>query len=146
MSLRPASLPDFGPARVVGDAVARVAEEYAAAGVEFDVRVPSRLPRVRGEIARLRQALVHLLRVRLASCSETSTITLVARAVERSGTCSVILAVIEEHPDRNGARKLSEEEPAMVRRLVRELGGELGTSADGGSGRTTAIRLPALKE
>ncbi len=136
----------FDPARVVGDAGARLAGEFAQAGVQFEVQVPAQLPMLLGDGARLELALVQLLRQRLADCGSSSSVSLAARTIGQGDDCSVVVAVIDAHGDAAALEDPTEHELEEVRQIVRELGGTLRTTADPLVGRTTAIRLTALKQ
>jgi PAS domain S-box-containing protein len=136
----------FDPARVVGDAARRLTGEFEKTGVRFEVQVPARLPRVRGDGARLERALIYLLRERLAGCRSGSSVSLVARTIGQGDQSSVVVAVIDAHREAGTMEDPTEPEPETVRQIVRELGGGLRTTADARVGRTTAIRLTTLKQ
>ena len=146
---RPVAPPEtagFDPARVVGDAAGRLAGEFAQAGVRFEVRVPAQLPMLPGDGARLELALIYLLRQRLAACGSSSSVSVAARTIGQGDDCSVVVAVIDAHGGPDGMEDPTEPEPEEVQQIVRELGGELRTTADALVGRTTAIRLTTLKQ
>lgn len=133
----------FDPAPVVGSVAGRLSPRFAEAGVDLDVRVPATLPRVRGEAALLARALDGLLESRLSGCAAGSSLVLAARTADGADTPAVVVAVIDVTVA-DGSRP-GEAEPDPVRRAVHALGGEIRTNQDAPAGRTTAIRLPALK-
>jgi hypothetical protein len=67
--------------------------------------------------------------------------------MDREGVASVVVAVLDRHQGADEAsRSPGEPLPDSVRRIVQEFGGDLRTTADPGAGRTTAIRLNAVKQ
>ncbi len=54
--------------------------------------------------------------------------------------------MIDAHGDPGAMEDPTEPEPEEVQQIVRELGGDLRTTADALVGRTTAIRLTTLKQ
>jgi hypothetical protein len=137
----------FDPVRVVQGVATRLRDEFAAAGVELEVLVPARLPRLRGEAGRVELALVRLLQERLRTTRESPAITLAARPLGR-GEASAVVISISDAPggDANSTADASEPVPPLVLELVRELGGEIRSASDPLVGRTTAIRLQAQRE
>ena len=135
----------FDPAEVVASVTGKVAPSYAAADVHLEEGVPASLPPISGDADDLSQALDQLLRARLAVAVPGSTVAVVARTVERGGALSVVLAVLDVRPG-GGAVDNEEAPPADVVLRVTRLGGEVRVSTDPGQGRTTAIRLRALKQ
>ena len=131
----------FDAVRVVQDAAARLRGEFAALGIELEVLVPARLPRVKGDGARVELALVRLLQGRLSSARESASVTLAARAVGRAAR-SVVISICDA-PGGDGLSMADPTEalPPIVTDVVRELGGEIRSAADPLVGRTTAIRL-----
>ena len=69
----------------------------------------------------------------------------VARTVERGGSLWVVLAVMDVRPG-GGPVDSEEAPPADVVLRATALGGEVRISTSPGQGRTTAIRLRALKQ
>ena len=141
---RPAAArPDasFDAVRVVQDAAARLRGEFAALGIELEVLVPARLPRVRGDGARVEHAIVRLLQGRLSTARESASVTLAARPVGREAR-SIVISICDA-PGGDGLSMTDPTEPipAIVMEIVRELGGEIRSAADPLVGRTTAIRL-----
>ncbi len=137
----------FDPGRVVGDATGGLTDEIAAAGVGFEVQVPPGLPRVAGDGARLGQALEHLLRHRLTAGGTLASLRVAGRTITRQNRTSVVIGVIDAHggaatPPANPL----EPELELLRQVVDELAGDLRVTSDPEAGRTTAIRLDALKE
>ena len=109
--------------------------------------VPAQLPRVRGDGPRVELALVRLLQERLSTARESPVVTLAARPIGRGD------AALDRDLDLRGAggrrpraAEVGEPVPALVMEIVRELGGEIRTSADPLMGRTTAIRLDVAAE
>jgi signal transduction histidine kinase len=137
----------FDPGRVVGDATGRMNDEIAAAGVAFEVQVPPGLPRVFGDGARLELALMHLLRHRLSAGGTLKSLRVAVRTISRQNKTSVVIGVIDAH---GGALTPTpdplELELELLRQVIDELGGDLRVTTDLEAGRTTAIRLDALKE
>jgi hypothetical protein len=72
-------------------------------------------------------------------------VAVVARTVERGGCVWVVLAVLDVRPG-GGAVDNEEGPPADVVLRATSLGGEIRVSTVPGQGRTTAIRLRALKQ
>jgi signal transduction histidine kinase len=132
----------FDPVRVVRDVAARVSDEISERGVNFEVLVPAQLPMARGDGGRLEMALTHLLRARLGSTSADSSVILAARTVGVGEAKSVLISIVDS-PDDDGSsmEAPTEPEPQIVLDLVRDLGGDVRTTADPLAGRTTAIRL-----
>jgi hypothetical protein len=137
----------FDAVRVVQDAAARLRGEFAALGIELEVLVPARLPRVRGDGARVELALVRLLQGRLASARESASVTLAARPVGRGDARSIVISICDA-PGGDGLSMADPTEPlpTIVTDVVRELGGEIRSAADPLVGRTTAIRLDVAPE
>ena len=129
----------------LNEVAAMVSDEFAAARVEFQVHAPAKLPRVCGDESRLHDALVDLLRERLDDCGQGSSVSVRARSIDRGGEPSVVLAVLDSHGDA-APKSRGEAVPDGVRRIIHELGAEVRTSSDPIVGRTTAIRLNALKQ
>jgi PAS domain-containing protein len=131
----------FDAVRVVQDAAARLRGEFAALGIELEVLVPARLPRVKGDGARVELALVRLLQGRLSSARESASVTLAARPVGREAR-SVVISICDA-PGGDGLSMADPTEPlpSLVVDVVRELGGEIRSASDPLVGRTTAIRL-----
>ena len=140
---RPAARRDerFDPARVASDLAARLAEEFAAAGVGIDVRMPAQLPTVDGDASAFREALEGLLRTRLAGLESGTSLALAGRTIERDGATWVVLALKEPPP--SGA---ADEPPQRVIDRLSMRGGDVRVSAHPESGRTTAIRLHAQNQ
>ena len=130
---------------MVAEVAGELAASFAAADVHLEEGVPASLPPIAGDAADLRQALDQLLRVRLAVAVPGSTVAIVARTVERGGAVWVVLAVLDVRPG-GGAVDNEEAPPADVVLRATALGGEVRVSTDPGLGRTTAIRLRALKQ
>jgi len=136
----------FDAVRVVQDAAARMRGEFAALGIELEVLVPVRLPRVRGDGARVELALVRLLQGRLATARESASVTLAARPIGREARSVVISICDAPRGDGGSLADPTEPLPAIVSEIVRELGGEIRSGADPLVGRTTAIRLDVASE
>lgn len=135
------------PVRVVRASARRVAEELRAAGIEFEALVPARLPRVRGEEARLERALVALLRDRLERDPAPASVTLAAKRVAHGPAPSVVISVVDAGSgDGHSMDDPTEPEPAGLRELVSGMGGELSTTVDPVAGRSTSIRLRATSD
>ena len=132
----------FDPVRVVQDVAARLRGEFAALGIELEVLMPARLPRVRGDGARIELALVRLLQGRLASARESASVTLAARPIGRGEARAIVISICDA-PRGDGLSMADPTEPlpSLVTDVVRELGGEIRSAADPLVGRTTAIRL-----
>ena len=135
----------FDPARPVAGAVAVVRPAAVSASVALELRCPASLPPVAGDGSRLEQALIELLRQRLARPEGLARLRIGARAVHREGVDFVVVALVDERSGRASREHLAEPEPPGARRAVEELGGELRTTVDAVVGRTTAIRLPVVK-
>jgi len=135
----------FDAVRVVQDVAARLRGDFAAAGIELEVLVPARLPRVRGDGARVELALVRLLQGRLASARESASVTLAARPIGRGEARAIVISICDA-PDGDGLSMADPTEPlpSLVTDVVRELGGEIRSAADPLVGRTTAIRLDVV--
>lgn len=131
----------FDPSRVASGVAGRLAEEFAAAGVGLEFRMPAQLPIVCGDVTAFREALEELLRARLARLESGASLVLAARTVERDGAAWVVLALKEPHS--GGA---ADEPPQRVIDRLAGLGGDVRVSAHPNSGRTTAIRLHAKKQ
>jgi hypothetical protein len=132
----------FDPVRVVRDVAARVSDEVAERGVDFELLVPAQLPVACGDAGRLEMALAHLLRERLGSASAASSVTLAARTVGAGDAKSLLISIVDSpDDDESSMEDPTEPEPRLVLDLVRELGGDIHTTADPLTGRTTAIRL-----
>jgi hypothetical protein len=87
-------------------------------------------------------ALAHLLRERLGSASAASSVTLAARTVGAGDAKSLLISIVySPDDDESSMEDPTEPEPRLVLDLVRELGGDIHTTADPLTGRTTAIRL-----
>ena len=136
----------FDPVRAVADAVGRVSSDFAARNVNFDVELPDRLPWVSGDGSLLELAIVQLLQERLENAAAGSTVAVTARSVERKGNRYVMIGVVDGQGDGVSIEDPSEPIPDTVLRTVQELGGEIRSSTDLTEGRTTAIRLGALKQ
>jgi hypothetical protein len=132
----------FDPVRVVRDVAARLSDEISESGVDFEVLVPAQLPMARGDAGRLEMALAHLLRDRLGGASAASSMTLAARTVGAGDAKSVLISIVDS-PDDDESSMVdpTEPEPQIVLDMVRDLGGDIHTTADPLAGRTTAIRL-----
>lgn len=128
----------FDPSRVASGLAVRLAEEFAAAGVGLDFRMPAQLPLVCGDVSAFREALECLLRACLARLESGTSLVLAGRTVERDGAIWVVLALKEPSP--SGA---ADEPPQRVIDRIAVLGGDVRVSAHPDSGRTTAIRLHA---
>lgn len=128
----------FDPARVASGLAARLADEFAAAGVGIDVRMPSKLPTIEGDAVAFREVLDGLLRARLAGLASGTSLVLAARTIEREGALWVVLALKEPPPC-----GVADEPPQRLVDRLSVLGGDVRVSAGPGSGRTTAIRLHA---
>jgi PAS domain-containing protein len=137
----------FDAVRVVQDVAARLRGDFAARGVELEVLIPARLPRVRGDGTRVELALVRLLQDRLSGAGDSPTVTLAARPVGRGEARSIVISV-SDAPDADGRSMADPTEPVpgIVTEIVHALGGEIRTSADPLVGRTTAIRLDVRSE
>ena len=134
----------FDPASVARSVALRVQDQFAAAGVAFDVRIPGRLPNLPGEPSVLEALLLQLMRSRLAVCDDASHVSLAAGALERNGVLSVVFRTVHQgSPPIEGH---SWTEPDAVLRLVNELGGDLRIRDDGTGSPATAVRLTALSE
>jgi signal transduction histidine kinase len=131
----------FDPVRVVRDVAARVSDEISERGVDFEVLVPAQLPMARGDAKRLEMALTHLLRARLGSTSADSSLILAARTVGAGEAKSVLISIVDSPGDGSSMQDPTEPEPQIVLDLVRDLDGDVRTTADPLAGRTTAIRL-----
>ncbi|HJO22554.1 MAG: PAS domain-containing protein [Myxococcota bacterium] len=131
----------FDPSRVASGLAAGLTEEFAAAGVGLDVRMPAQLPVVYGDAVGFREALEGLLRARLAALESGTSLVLAARTVERDAAVWVVLALKEPPP--SGA---ADEPPQWVIDRVAVLGGDVRVSSHPKSGRTTAIRLHAQNQ
>ena len=128
----------FDPARVASGLAARLSEEFAAAGVGIEVRMPATLPAIEGDAAAFREVLDGLLRARLAGLASGTSLVLAARTIEREGTLWVVLALKEPPPGGE-----PDEPPQRLVDRLSVLGGDVRVSAAPGAGRTTAIRLHA---
>ena len=135
----------FDPAEVAATVIGKLAPSFAAADVHLEDGVPASLPLIAGERDDLFQALDQLLRARLAVAVPGSTVAVVGRTVERGGSRWVVLAVLDVRPG-GGAVDDEESPPADVVRRATALGGDVRVSMDPALGRTTAIRLRALKQ
>jgi nitrogen-specific signal transduction histidine kinase len=137
----------FDPGRVVGEVTERMNDEIAAAGVGFQIQVPPGLPRVAGDGARLALALEHLLRHRLSAGGTLKSLRVAVRTLSRQNKSSLVIGVIDLH---GGAVSPTadplEPELELLRQVIDEFGGDLRVTSDPETGRTTAIRLDALKE
>jgi nitrogen-specific signal transduction histidine kinase len=131
----------FDPVRVVRDVAARVSDEISERGVDFEVLVPAQLPMARGDAKRLEMVLTHLLRARLGSTSADSSVILAARTVGAGEAKSVLISIVDSPGDGSSMQDPTEPEPQIVLDLVRDLDGDVRTTADPLAGRTTAIRL-----
>lgn len=136
----------FDPVRAVADAVQRVSSDFAGRNVNFDVQLPDRLPWVPGDGSLLELAIVQLLQERLENAAAGSTVAVSARSVERNGNRYVMIAVVDGQGDGVSIEDPSEPVPDTVLRTIEELGGEIRSSTDLTAGRTTAIRLGAVKQ
>ena len=130
----PAAPLRFDPARLLSEVAARVGGEIEADGAQLELRVPERLPAVRGEPARLASALAEILRERAREGA--SALLLAARVLERQGRSFVVVSLLDGH----APHAL---EPVRLRQAVEELGGQLRSSLHPERGRTLAFRLPA---
>ncbi len=137
----------FDAVRVVQDAAARLRGEFAALGIELEVLVPARLPRVRGDGARVELALVRLLQGRLSTARESASVTIAARPIGRGEARSIVISICDA-PGGDGLSMADPTEPlpTIVTELVRELGGEIRSASDPLVGRTTAIRFDVLPD
>ncbi|MBW2268182.1 MAG: PAS domain-containing protein [Deltaproteobacteria bacterium] len=135
----------FDPAEVAASVIGNLAPSFAAAQVHLEEGVPAALPQIAGSSDDLFQALDKLLRARLASAPPGATVAIVARTVERGGSMWVVLAVLDVRPG-GGAVDDEEAPPTEVVLKASALGGEVRVSTNPGQGRTTAIRLRALKQ
>jgi nitrogen-specific signal transduction histidine kinase len=131
----------FDPVRVVRDVAARVGDEISQRGVDFEVLVPAQLPMARGDAKRLETALTHLLRARLGIASADSSMILAARTVGSGEAKSILISIVDSPGDGSSMEDPTEPESQIVLDLVRDLGGDVRTTADPLAGRTTAIRL-----
>jgi PAS domain S-box-containing protein len=129
----PAPAARFDPARLLAEVAARVRGELAGGAGRLELRMPERLPAVRGEPGRLAVALCELLRERVGRGA--ARVLLAARAMERQGRGYVVVSLLE------GAAAPAPE-PVRLRQAVEELGGQLRSSVDPARGRTLAFRLP----
>ena len=136
----------FDPVRTVADAVQRVSSDFAGRNVNFDVQLPDRLPWVPGDGSLLELAIVQLLQERLENAAAGSTVAVSARSVERKGNRYVMITVVDGQGDGVSIEDPSEPVPDTVLRTIQELGGEIRSSTDPTAGRTTAIRLGAVKQ
>jgi hypothetical protein len=132
----------FDPVLVVRAVAARLNDEISESGVDFEVLVPAQLPMARGDAGRLEMALAHVLRDRLGSASAASSMTLAARTVGAGDAKSVLISIVDSpDDDQSSMVDPTEPEPQIVLDMVRDLGGDIHTTADPLTGRTTAIRL-----
>jgi PAS domain S-box-containing protein len=129
----PGSPARFEPAVLLTEVAVRVRAELESVGGSLALRLPERLPVVRGEPARLAAALADLLRER--GRRSGAALVLGARALERQGRSYVVVSLFE-------GQAPPVPEPAGLRRAVEELGGQLRSSSDPERGRTLAFRLP----
>lgn len=136
----------FDPVRAVADAVRHVSSAFAARNVNFDVQLPDRLPWVPGDGSLLELAIVQLLQDRLENAAAGSTVAVTARSVERNGNQYVMIGVVDGRGDGVSIEDPGEPIPDTVLRTIQELGGEIRSNTDLTAGRTTAIRLGALKQ
>jgi PAS domain S-box-containing protein len=137
----------FDPALVLSSLTSSLGPGFEVVGARLQVHVPPELPAVRGDAERFEQALRTLLDLRAAECAAGSVVSVRARAMDREGVASVVVAVLDRHQGADEAsRSPGEPLPDSVRRIVQEFGGDLRTTADPGAGRTTAIRLNAVKQ
>ena len=137
----------FDPGRVLSEAAAQMNDEIEAAGAGFEVQVPPDLPRVAGDGARFELALQHLLRHRLSDGGTVTSLRVAARTLSRQNKTSVVIGVIDAHS--GAATPVAdplEPELELLRQVLDELGGDLRVTSDPETGRTTAIRLDALKQ
>lgn len=137
----------FDPASVLASLTTSLGPGFEVAGARLQVHVPTQLPLVRGDAERFEEALRTLLDLRAAECTDGSVVSVRARAMEREGIPSVVVAVLDVHRGDGGDEAArTTPVPDSVRRIVHEFGGDLRTTADPTSGRTTAIRLNAVKQ
>ncbi len=132
----------FDPAQAAREASARYQREPAAPEVPLDVLLPAGLPRVRGDGSRFTDALLHLLRRRLAGSPRPASLTLAAKSVGR-GAEAVVLVSVTDVPalGQAVASTAPDDVPPAVREEVERNGGALHTTADPIAGRTTTMRL-----
>jgi hypothetical protein len=132
------------PIRVVHQIAGRVASDFQAAGVEFDLLVPAQLELAKGDGPRLETALVHLLRQRLEGAQPGDLFTLSARAAGEGAKRSLLFAVVDPpRPDGGGS---GEAEPPIFRDTISALGGRVHTTADLEAGRVTIVELGAAAD
>lgn len=143
-SVRP---PRLDPGRVVGEAAAQLKDEIETAAVGFEVQVHPDLPQVAGDGSRLELAVKHLLRHRLTDSGTVSSLRVAVRTISRHERTSVVIGVIDAHDGAaTPAADPLEPELELLRQVIDELHGDLRVTSDPETGRTTAIRLDALKE
>jgi len=121
---------------------ARLERDFTGAGVPLDLLIPPDLPRVQAHAARLENALVHLLRQRLAETGGGHCFLLSARAtVTEQGHALLVSAV--DLPGEGGARAAfpAPPEPASVREAVATPAGGIHTHVDPALGRATVLHL-----
>lgn len=133
------------PAAMATGVAGGLMEAFSAADVALEVRVPGELPRVRGTDAGLRRGLEALLRKRLGVAVPGSKIALAGRTVERDAHAWVVLAILDVRPG-GGAVDDDDGLPPELDEALRGAGADARVTTDPTSGRTTAIRLTALKE
>ena len=131
----------FDPARIASGVAGRLADEFAAAGVGLEFRMPAQLPVVCGDGTVLRDALEDLLRGCLARLEAGAAVVLAARTVERDRVGWVVMALKEPH-----SGPVAGDPAQRVIDGIAGLGGDIRVSAHPASGRTTAIRLQAKKQ
>lgn len=134
----------FDPAPVAREVAQRMRDEFTAAGVHFEARIPVRLPLLTGDPTRLHAMLLQLLRGRLAACGPGAQVSLATGALERLGIPSVVFRAV--HHLGGDSDEISWAEPEAVVRLIHELDGEFRVRQDSSGSFSTAVRLTALSE
>lgn len=134
----------FEPAAVVSRVAGGLMEAFSAADVALEVRVPAQLPRVAGDPDRFRVGIDALLMKRLEVAAPGSKLALAGRTVERDGDAWVVLAIMDVRPG-GGAVDDDDALPEVLEAALADAGAEARVTTDPTTGRTTAIRLTAIK-
>ncbi len=140
----PAKAKGFEPASLVSKVAGALMEAYGAADVALEVRVPAELPRVAGDPDRFRVGLDALLMKRLEVAAPGSKLALAGRTVERDGDAWVVIAIMDVRPG-GGAVDDDDGLPEALAAALADAGAEARVTTDPTTGRTTAIRLTAIK-
>jgi len=134
----------FDAGAVARQVAERLTEEFRAAGVSFEARIPGRLPSLPGDPQRFEAMLLQLLRTRLGVCVAGARVSLAIGALERQGVPSLVFRMVHFSPDSSGERSWNEDDTVV--RIVHELGGEFRIKQDEDGSTATAIRLTALSD